>query len=217
MPDHRERALRVGVEVLSDQDLLAIVLGTGSTGEPVNLLAATLLDSEGGVTGLSRNTPHRLAGRRGIGPAKAVRLAAAFELGRRAQIHEFGPDPLTVRHFEQVVAWARPRLATLDHEEVWLLMLDAKNGLRSVRRISQGGSHACALTARDILRPALRDGASAIVLIHNHPSGDPTPSPEDVEMTKNVMAACDVVGLALFDHVVVARRGACSMFEAGTL
>lgn len=213
MPDQRERALRHGVETLSDADLLAIVLGTGSAGQSVVLLAAQLLEAEGGLVGLVKASPHALAQRRGIGPGKAARLSAALELGRRAQIGALGARSISVRGYEDVVAWAKPRLATLDHEEVWLFALDAQNGVKSVRRISQGGVHGCALTTRDVLAPALRDSASAIVLVHNHPSGDPKPSPEDVAMTRAVAEACEVVGVPLFDHVVVARGGACSLFE----
>ncbi len=110
--------------------------------------------------------------------------------------------------------WARPRLAALEHEEVWLLSLDGKYGLKSARRIAQGGLHGCALLTRDVLSPALRDGASAIVLVHNHPSGDPTPSPEDIAMTRAVRAAGELVGIPLLDHVVVARSGARSIGEA---
>jgi DNA repair protein RadC len=213
MPDLRERALTSGVETLPDQDLLAILLGTGSTGEPVVLLAASLLEGEGGLLGLSRGSPHGLRHRRGIGPVKAVRLAAAFELGRRAQLGALAADPTRLFDYDSVVEWARPRLALLEHEEVWLLSLDGQNALKSARRIAQGGSHGCALTTRDVLSPALRDRASAIVLVHNHPSGDPTPSAEDVQMTRAVAAACDVVGVPLLDHVVVARGGASSLFE----
>jgi DNA repair protein RadC len=119
--------------------------------------------------------------------------------------------------FESVAAWARPRLAWLDHEEVWLLALDGRNGLKSAQRIAQGGLHGCALTPRDVLRPAVRDGASAFVLVHNHPSGDPAPSPEDVEMTRAVAIAADVVGVPLLDHVVIARGGAESLLDLGVL
>lgn len=213
MPDSRERALRHGVEALSDNDLLAVVLGTGTSGQSVGLLAATLLDAEGGLAGLARSTPHGLVARRGVGPVKATRLAAAFELGRRLQIVEQGTLATPLRSHDEVVAWARPRLAALQHEEVWLLVLDGRNALKSSRRIAQGGLHACALTTRDVLAPALRDGGSAIVLVHNHPSGDPSPSAEDVAMTRAIAAACDLIGIPLVDHVVVARDGACSLFH----
>jgi DNA repair protein RadC len=213
MPDRRERALRDGVDTLPDADLLAIVLGTGARGEPVGLIAAHLLETEGGLESVARRAPHGLADRRGIGPAKAARLAAAFELGRRVQQRGLLTTEFCVRDHSEVVAWAHPRLSALEHEEVWLLSLDARNSVKAARRIARGGSHGCALTTRDVLSPALRDNASAIILIHNHPSGDPRPSPEDVSMTLAIRSACDVVGVPLLDHVVVARGGSSSLFE----
>jgi DNA repair protein RadC len=105
-------------------------------------------------------------------------------------------------------------LCGLEHEEVWLLSLDGRYGLKSARRIAQGGLHGCALLTRDVLGPALRDGASAIVLIHNHPSGDPAPSPEDIAMTRAVRVAGELVGVPLIDHVVVARTGSSSLNES---
>ena len=96
---------------------------------------------------------------------------------------------------------------------MWLLSLDGRYGLKSARRIAQGGLHGCALLTRDVLGPALRDGASAFVLIHNHPSGDPAPSAEDIAMTRAVRAAGELVGVPLIDHVVIARGGACSLNE----
>lgn len=213
MTDRRERALQEGVESLHDADLLAIVLGTGTRGEPVGLVAAQLLEAEGGLDSVARSAPHGIAVRRGIGPAKAARVAAAFELGRRVQIGRLRTNPFSVKDHTEVVAWAHPRLSGLDHEEVWLLSLDSRNAVRSARRIARGGAHGCALTTRDVLAPALRDHASAIILIHNHPSGDPRPSPEDRAMTQAIRAACDIVGVPLLDHVVVARGGSSSLFE----
>lgn len=213
--DCRERALNGGLEGLTDQDLLALVLGTGCSGQSVAVLAARLLESEGGLAGLLRVSPHGLASRRGIGPVKAVRMIAAFELGRRAQVHARATPSARLHGYTEVVEWAHPRLALLDHEEVWLLALDARNSLKSSRRIAQGGAHGCALTTRDVLGPALRDAASAIVLVHNHPSGDPSPSTEDINMTRALASACEIVGVPLVDHVVVARDGASSLFELG--
>jgi len=213
----RERTLAEGAHVLADADLLAVLLGTGVAGASALALASGLLDRAGGLEGLSRLGPHALAAHRGLGPAKAARLVVALELGRRALSLGLAERRSSIGSFETVVAWARPRLAALDHEEVWLLSLDGRNGLRASQRVAQGGLHGCALTPRDVLRPALRDAASAIVLVHNHPSGDPSPSPEDVDMTRALGAACDVVGVPLIDHVVVARGGAASLLELGVL
>jgi len=216
MADLREHALAFGVQSLADVDLLTLVLGTGSVGESVALSAATLLDVSGGLKGLARLGPHGLA-RRGIGPAKATRIAAAVELGRRAHLGLLAEQRVVFDCFERVVRWAQPRFGTLEHEEVWLLSLDGKYGLKSARCIAQGGLHGCALLTRDILSPALRDAASAMVLIHNHPSGDPTPSPEDIAMTRAVRAAGELVGVPLIDHVIVARSGACSLSEVDSV
>jgi DNA repair protein RadC len=123
------------------------------------------------------------------------------------------PDrkPTRVRSVQDVLDWARPSLVELDHEELWLLCLNAKNALRCAERVAQGGLHGCSVTPRDVLRPAVRNAAAAVVVVHNHPSGDPTPSPEDYAMTQALAHACDVVGIPLLDHVVVARAGACSV------
>jgi DNA repair protein RadC len=213
-PDLRERALEGGLEHLSAAELLAIVLGTGTQGQSALDLAQRLLDRAGGVDGLARSTPHGIAELRGLGLAKATRVAAALELGRRAALSALSERPTVLASFDAVVAWARPRLAGLDHEEVWLLSVDGRNALKSARQISRGGQHGCALTTRDVLGPALRDSASGIVLIHNHPSGDPTPSLEDLCMTRAIASACSVVGIPLLDHVVVARGGASSLIDA---
>jgi DNA repair protein RadC len=210
MVNLREHALAFGVQNLADVDLLTLLLGTGSVGEPVALSAAALLEGSGGLPGIARLGPHALS-RRGIGPAKATRVAAAVEFGRRALLGALAEEREVLDCFERVVHWAQPRLGTLEHEEVWLLSLDGKYGLKSARRIAQGGLHGCALLTRDVLSPALRDGASAMVLVHNHPSGDPTPSVEDIAMTNAIRAAAELVGVPLIDHVVVARTGARSL------
>ena len=213
-PDLRERALESGLEPLSAAELLAIVLGTGTQGQTALELAHRLLERASGVDGLARLTPHGITELRGLGLAKATRVAAALELGRRVALSALSERPTVLSSFDAVVAWARPRLAGLEHEEVWLLSMDGRHALKSARQISRGGQHGCALTTRDVLGPALRDAASAIVLIHNHPSGDPTPSLEDLCMTRAIASACSLMGIPLLDHVVVARGGASSLVDA---
>jgi DNA repair protein RadC len=216
MPDLRERALLFELARFSDAELLALVLGTGTRGQTALALAGSLLETFGGLEGLVRAGPHTLLGRSGLGPAKAASVTAALELGRRATLGTLALRA-TLTSFEDVVDWARPRFAGLDHEEVWMFSLDGQNGLKAARRIAQGGQHGCALSTRDVLGIALRDAASAIVLVHNHPSGDPSPSAEDLGMTRALSSACKVVGLTLLDHVIVARGGASSLLESGAL
>jgi DNA repair protein RadC len=202
----RERAVAVGVEQMGDADLVAMVLGTGCPGLPVGILAATLLEEHGGIGGLSRAGIGELGQRAGMGPAKGARLAAAVELGRRAVLAGSIDAMARVPDRRAVETWARTRLATLDHEELWVLALDGHHGLRAARRIASGGIHGLHVAARDPIRVALREAASAFILVHNHPSGDPAPSEEDVAFTRAVADASAVVGTPLLDHAIVARR-----------
>jgi DNA repair protein RadC len=213
----RERAAALGVESLGDAELIAVVLGTGYTGVPVGVLAATLIEEHGGLGGLARAGLGELIDRAGVGMAKGARLAAAVELGRRVAFAASLEASTKLPDREAVEAWARPRLATIDHEELWVLALDGRHGLRAARRVASGGIHGLHVAPRDALRVAVREAASAIVLVHNHPSGDPAPSSEDVAFTHAVAQAARVVGTPLLDHVVVARRRASSLLEAGLL
>ncbi|MGH7270971.1 MAG: JAB domain-containing protein, partial [Polyangiaceae bacterium] len=213
----RERALAVGVEHLGDSDLVAIILGTGCAGLPVCVLAAMLLEEHGGVAGLARAGVGELIQRAGIGTAKGARLAAAIELGRRASFEASLETIVRMPDRRAVEEWAHPRLAALDHEELWILALDGQHGVRTTRRIASGGIHGLHVAPRDPLRVALREGASGFVLVHNHPSGDPSPSREDVDFTRRLAEAAFVVGTPLLDHVVVARGRSTSMLEAGIL
>jgi DNA repair protein RadC len=207
----------VGVEHLGDSELVAIVLGTGRAGLPVSVLAVMLLEEHGGVGGIARAGIGEMAQRAGVGVAKAARLVAAVELGRRAAFAASLEAPRKMPDRGAVEEWAQPRLATLDHEELWILALDGHHGLRAARRVASGGIHGLHVAARDPLRIALREGASAFVLVHNHPSGDPAPSPEDVAFTRSVEHAAAIVGVPLLDHVVIARRRAVSMLDEGLL
>ena len=213
----RERAALVGVESLGDAELLAVLLGTGCAGIPVGVLAATLLDDHGGIGGLARTGLGHLAEAAGMGSAKAARVAAAIELGRRAAFAASLDASPRLPDREAVERWARPRLATLDHEELWVLALDGRHGLRAARLVAAGGIHGLHVTARNPLRIALREAASAFVLVHDHPSGNPTPSEEDVGFTCAVAAGASAIGTPMLDHVIVARRRSTSMLDAGLL
>jgi DNA repair protein RadC len=212
----RERARLEGLVTLSDAELVALVLGTGRKGEPATVLSAALLAEHGGLEGLASMGPLGLASRAGIGEAKGMRLAAAMEIGRRASAR--GDEPLPVLVDSSVVArWAYSRIGRLEHEELWMLAVDGHRRLRAARCVARGGLHGLGLHVRDPLRVAIREGASGVVLVHNHPSGDPTPSPEDIEFTRRFMAACEVVATPLIDHVIVAARAHTSLLSLGYL
>jgi DNA repair protein RadC len=213
----RERALAEGIWSLGDADLLAVVLGTGLVGQPVTLVSAALLSRFSGLEGLARLGPHALAEHPGLGLVKALRISASIELGRRVVKRAMRPRP-PVRSSAAIAAWCAAHLGPLDHEQMWVISLDGRNGMRGARRVAEGGLHGCSVAARDILRAALADAASALVLVHNHPSGDPAPSSEDVEMTQAVAAAGVVVGVPLIDHVILVPDGHySSLLDLGVL
>lgn len=203
----------LGPSELGDVELLSLLVGAART-EGARTSAARLLDHAGGLAGIARMGARDIAVSAQVRSDRALSVCAAIELGRRVHAALSEPRRESISSFREVERWAAPRLVHLEHEEVWLLCLDGRNVLKSARRVAQGGAHGCALTPRDVLTPSLREAASAIVLVHNHPSGDPTPSPEDVHMTRAVAEACEVVGVPLLDHVVVAKSGAASVFEA---
>ena len=213
----RERALLDGVAALGDAELLAILLGTGLAGRPVTLVAAALLDETSGLLGLLRLGPQVLAEQPGIGLAKALRIGAALELGRRTLTRAPRPT-LPLRHGKEVADHLRWSLAALPHEEMWVLSLDGRNHLRGSRRVAQGGVHRLSVAPRDILAAAIADGASTFVLAHNHPSGDPTPSPDDITMTRMTATAGELMGIPLVDHVILAADGSYrSMLDGGLI
>jgi DNA repair protein RadC len=213
----RERARSEGVEMLGDVELLAILLGTGTRGRPALTLAAELLDAAGGLDAMASIGVRGGDLPLGLGDAKLARIEAAIEIGRRTAARAGLARSSVLTSPSDVAAWAAPVLGRLSHEEVWLLALDGRHGLLSARRVAQGGAHGCSTSSRDILRLALRLGAAGFLLVHNHPSGDPSPSPEDVRMTNDLARAAELVGLPLVDHVVVGREKHASLFEMGLL
>ena len=208
------------VEACSGERLVALLLGAGSHAalpmDEATEDAAALLCEQGGFSGLARATAAEIEGQLSSAPrpvraprSSARRIAAAFELGRRATRDAVAPR--SVASSADVAAWAAPRLASLDHEELWLLALDGRSRLRAVRCVARGGLHGMGVRAADPLRVALRAAASGFVLVHNHPSGDPAASAEDIAFTRRVAAAAAVVGTPLLDHVVVASGGFSSI------
>ena len=206
-------------DVLPPETLLATVVTGGRERERDGVAAA--LSYAGGLAGLAGASPADIEealrhGRYGDGrstAAAARAIAAALELGRRATIDATPRTRIT--DGRDVATWARPRLGPLEHEELWLLALDGRSRLKAARCVARGGLHGVGVRASDPLRLAIRAGASGFVLVHNHPSGDPTPSAEDRAFTRRVAEAAAVCGVPLLDHVVVAREGFASVPFAG--
>jgi DNA repair protein RadC len=215
-PGPRERLMLRGEQALSDEELLAVLLGTGSVGEPVAVVAARLLSDLGGPEGLRRAGINTLSQRAGVGPIKACRIRAALELGARAQAQPLAPRA-PVRSSKDVHAALGPRLATAEREHFYALALDAKHRPLSEILIAVGGLTACGVAPADLFRAVLREPAAALVLVHNHPSGDPAPSDEDVLLTRKLVAAGRLLGLTVVDHVIIGREGYFSFMDAGLL
>jgi DNA repair protein RadC len=211
----RERLRALGPEALDDAELLALLLRTGTRGRPAHTLARELLASQG-LKGLARTLPTELERHEGVGPAKAATLLAALEIGRRlAERRLENGDP--IRGPEDVFLHFHERLRDMPHEQFHLLLLDGRHRVLREVMASRGTLTASLVHPREVFRPAVREGAAAIVVVHNHPSGDPGPSVEDREVTRRLVQAGALLGVPLLDHVVVAERGWVSLRGEGEL
>jgi DNA repair protein RadC len=208
----RERLLASGPRALSDADLLALVLGTGSGRLSARAAALGLLEAVP-LPELSFAPPDVLAAFPGVGLAHAAAVAAAFELGRRAA---WAPPRRGERCLDpgRVAELMRPA-AHAEQEGFHVVLLDVRGRLLRSLQVAEGSISQCPVSPRDALRPAVREGAHGVVFVHNHPSGDPSPSPDDVDLTERLRAASDVVGVLARDHVIVASGGYYSFVAAG--
>ncbi|MBU6428828.1 MAG: DNA repair protein RadC [Cyanobacteria bacterium REEB65] len=196
----RERLWLQGPATLSEVELLAILLSTGRAGAPVLAVAAELAKAFPGQA-LQTASAQELCSVPGVGPAKATRLAAAVELGRRANVP--GVDRPIVRSAADAFAIAAPRLDGNSQEAVVTLLLDAKGRLIGDPLVALGGLTQVDLHPREIFRPAIRHGAATLLLAHGHPSGDPTPSTADLDATALILEAGAIVGIPVVDHLVI--------------
>lgn len=215
-PGARERLREVGAERLSDAELVSLVLGTGTVREPVSVLAARLVEEAGGLARLARLGPGALSRASGVGESKAARLVAAVELGRRATQRSAEPSP-RIGSSADVVRWIGPRLAEQDVEHFVALALDARQRVLAVLPIARGSLAACPVAPADVFRALLREAAAATVLAHNHPSGDPSPSSEDLALTERMASAGTLLGIRVLDHVIIGRTGHFSFLDAGLI
>ena len=200
----RERARLVGVDALRDEELLALLIGSGSRGEQAVDAGRRVMDEFGGdLHALGRSGLLRLEAVRGIGPARAVCIAAAMELGRRRMDR---PDPpaMRVTRSEDIVRRFRSRLIDRSEEEFWALALNRANGALADLRISIGGQSGTVVDPKVVFSKALVVRASALVLVHNHPSGNPRPSESDKRLTRSLVEAGRALDLPVLDHVIIA-------------
>ncbi len=211
----RERYLAHGSEGLGEVELLALVLGTGVRGRSAHSIAAQLIEDFGGVLGVASAPPGALTVVVGLGHARAVRVHAACSVALRVVR---SPRP-AIRVCDAHAAWRvlRSGLEHLDHEELHALYLDRGGRVLHQRRLTAGNDALTIVDPRQVLRPAVQLGASSVLVAHNHPSGDPTPSREDREVTGRLAHAARIVGVRLLDHLVVGSGCFVSLAEQGLM
>ncbi len=207
-PRAREKLRAEGPEALSEADLLTLVLGSGTRGRSARSMGRALARRR--LAELAEWPAARWLGVAGIGLARAAALTAAFELGRRAARPPVAGGP--IRGPEDVLA-SVGNLARERREHFMVLLLNARHELQSRETISIGTLNASIVHPREVFRPAILNSAASVVLVHNHPSGDPEPSDEDLGITKRLVQVGDLIGIGVLDHIIVAARGSVSFRE----
>ena len=212
----RERLYHKGAEALADAELVAIQLGAGVRGTNAVELAREMLVRYGSLSGLAGRDVAELAGIRGVGRAKAVRLGSAFELTRRLRSRN-GGGRIVLSSPEQVYARYGPLMEDLEKEVFRVALLDAQNGLVKDVVVSEGTLSASLVHPREVFKPAILESAASLILLHNHPSGDPTPSREDIRLTRQLVECGQLLDLRIHDHIVIGRGRFASLAERGAL
>ncbi len=202
----RERLRQYGARQLNNSELLAILLRTGVQGENVLAMASRLLARQGGLAGLGRSSFAELCAQRGLSEAKACQILAALELGRR--LVSLAPEErATIQSPQDVSNLVAAGMASLEQEHLRVLLLNTRNQVLSIQEIYIGNVNSAVVRPSEVLRPAVRENAPGIIVVHNHPSGDPAPSAEDVAITRQLAQAGQLLGIELLDHVVIGAAG----------
>jgi DNA repair protein RadC len=203
----QERLERLGAGALSDTELLAMLLRSGTQGQDVLTVSTRLLSEAGSLAGLLAWHEADFRSLRGIGRVKSLQLVAAMEVARRA-IRFPAPESPVLSRADMIAAHFEPVASGLDVEKFWVLCLNRRNRLRKRVEVSSGTATAALAHPREVFRAAIREGAAAVVCAHNHPSGDPSPSAADIQLTRQLREAATAVDIPLLDHVIIGRRGA---------
>jgi DNA repair protein RadC len=210
----RERLARAGEGALSTTELLAIILRTGVGGESVLDMAKRLISRYDGLAGLARASYAELCAEKGLGKAKTAQLKAALELGRRMLL--VAPeDRFAVRSPADVAQLLMAEMSHLVQEHFRVLYLDTRNQLLGSETVYVGSLNASHIRVGEVFRDAVKRNCAAIIVVHNHPSGDPTPSPEDVEVTRQLVAAGNLLDIEVLDHLVIGQQRFVSLRERG--
>jgi DNA repair protein RadC len=203
----RERLKERGAAALTDAELVAILLRTGMKGQSAVQLAQVLIQKFVSLNELARASVEAIASVKGVGETKAIQVKAAFELAKRLKGSK-RDQPEAISSPEDAAALMREDMRTLDREEFWVLLLNTKNGLIKKCPTSRGSLNASIVEPREVFKDAIAASAASMILVHNHPSGDPTPSAEDVTVTKRLVKAGELLNISVLDHIILGHRTA---------
>jgi DNA repair protein RadC len=210
----RERLLQFGAGNLSNAELLAIILRTGARDENVVRVAQRILITFDGLPGLARASPTELTNEKGLGPAKAAQLKAAFELGRRL-LATSREERAQIRSPADAANLVMSEMGFLEQEELRIMLLDTKNHVLETPTLYRGSLNTSLIRVGELFRAAVRANSASLIVVHNHPSGDPTPSPEDVAVTKQIVEAGQLLDVEVLDHLIIGGQRFVSLKERG--
>ncbi len=210
----RERLRAYGASALANAELLAILLRVGATGESAIAQASRLLARFGGLPGLARASFGQLCNEKGLGEAKAAQIKAALEMGKRLLAAQ-PEERAMVRSPQDVTNLLQAEMGLLEQEHLRVVLLNTRNQVLAISEVYKGNVNTALVRVAEVFRDAVREGCLAIIVVHNHPSGDPTPSRDDVEITKQMLEAGQLLGIEVLDHIILAQGGFVSLRERG--
>lgn len=210
----RERLAKLGPQSLTTAELLAILLRVGMVGETAVQVGQRLLQTFGGLSGIHRASLDELRDQKGIKLAKAAQIKAAIELGRRLVLEAPEERP-AIHNPADAAELVQYEMSALEQEELRVLLLDTRNRVQHVETIYRGSVNSSQVRVAEIFKAAIRRNASNLIVIHNHPSGDPTPSPDDVAITRAILQAGELLDVKLIDHIIVGSGRFISLKERG--
>lgn len=212
----RERLFRDGPEALTTVELLAVLLRTGSDNMNALDLAAVMLARTGGLLGLAESSAEELCSIKGVGPAKTAQLKASVELGRRLAAEVHGPRKV-IKSPADVYNLLKEKMRYCDREHFKAVFLNTKHHVITVETVSVGSLNSSLVHPRELFKNSIKRSAAALVLVHNHPSGDPAPSPEDIQITRRLAEAGEIIGIQVIDHIIIGNNSFISLKEQGII